>query len=685
MMLREASISLLLYFMALISVVNCALNNDWNTLYSFSDGKVYLHLKNNDLVSLNFSVSGFNDMEDSKYTEKQLNLQNGQQVEKLATPPVNTSLVLVQEELYGFNAVSEEGGSVDGCGNGVLNLIRYDRDSDKWETVSGLGYDDIADASFYQHSTYLSAPNDDIIYIYGGVCESSEKVSNRMISFDINKAKFSNITTSTKPQAFYGATNLLAPNPQTQLVIGGQSNNGWLNMYQLATWDFSSGWSFKQVSDAEKSTEVNSRRFPLALPIFDPLTNNSNEAFTNFYNVKEVLLIGGELLDTDSSPVFAKLSTSTNSWTWDSADNSGLGYDEILGGVTIFDTLVIINSTRSVNKRDTSDQYTINLYDVHSFEAIENIKDNTESKDSGNDSSDVTKKAVLGTVLPVFAIAVAITTAFFIKRKRKQNANDDNNDMDYQFGTYYDQESALNQRARRKSNPFDNDTSSTLDAASIDSWVKKRQQFDEKRTKTIRNSYLASNETLSSNSSHLTKSTDDDHEKLENKIITKPEPSPLQTNLVNRSVSKLKKSFSMSSTPTTPVLSHEYGSIKKKKSTSTLNHKPVSTSPLSDDEADVVKAANITDLDTSRENINDEDSESDASVDDKMDVQVLVSSKRRSVLRIVNPDLETINDENEENEYLENDFEDNTASINDREDTSIRQRVPSGDRTLEDD
>lgn len=676
---------LLLYFISLMSLVNCALNNDWNTLYSFSDGKIYMHLRNNDLVSLNFSVSGFDNIEDSRYTEEQLNLQNGQQVEKLATPPANTSLVLVKEDLYGFNAVTETSGGNDKCGGGVLNLVKYDRDADNWETVSGLDFDEIADASFYQHSTYLSAPNDDSIYIYGGVCELTDEVSNRMISFDANQLKFSNITTSTKPQAFYGATNLLAPNPQTQLVIGGQSNNGWLNMYQLATWDFSSGWSFKQISDAEKSTEVNSRRYPLALPIFEPLMNNSNEAFTNFYNVKEVLLIGGELLDTESTPVFARLSTSTNSWTWDSADTSKLDYDEILGGVTIFETLVIVNSTKAVSKRDTSDLYTISLYNVDSFEKVASIKDNTVSKDTGSDRSDVTKKAVLGTVLPVFAIAMAITTAILIKRKRKQNLNDENNDIDYQFGTFYDQESTLSQRARVKPNPFDNDTSSTLDAASIDSWFKKRQQFDEKRTKTIRNSYLASNDTLSSNSSHLTKSADHDHEKLEDEIITKPQPTPLQNNLVNRSVSKLKKSFSMSSTPTTPVLSYEYGSLKKKKSTSTLNHKPISTRPFSDDEADAVKPRNNTDLDNSHENINDEDSDSDASVDDKMDVQVLVSSKRRSVLRVVNPDLETINDENEEDEYSEKDHEDNAVLNNDREDTSIRQRIPSGDKTLDDD
>lgn len=455
-------------------------------------------------------------------------------------------------------------------------------------------------------------------------------------------------------------------------------------MYQLATWDFSSGWSFKQVSDAENSTEVNSRRFPLALPIFDPLTNSSNEAFTKFYSVKEVLLIGGELLEANSTPVFAKLSTDTNSWTWNAVDTTGLEYDQILGGVTIFDTFVVINSSRMVDKRDTSNQYTINLYDVNSFKKVENIKDNTASKDSGNVSSDVTKKAVLGTIIPVFAIAMAITTAIFIKRKRKQT-NDDSNDMDYQFGTFYDQESALNHIAKIKSNTFDNDTSSTLDTASIDSWVKKRQQFDEKRTKTLRNSYLASNETLSSNSSHLTESTDQDHEGLENENTTKPQAAQLQTNLVNKSVSKLKKSFSMSSTPTTPILSHEYGSIKKKKSIGTLNHKPVSTTQLSDDEADVFKSANITDLDTSRENINDEDSESDTSVDDKMDVQVLVSSKRRSVLRVANPDLETINDENEENENLENDHNKNAVSNNVHEDTKIRQRVPSGERTLEDD
>lgn len=680
-MLEGVKTHFLLYLLALVAGATCAVNKNWNTLYSFDDGKIYVHLKNNDLVALNFSITGFDETGQADVTEEQLNIQDGQTVDILTAPPANTSLVLVQNQLYGFNGLADDNNESDGCGEGVLNLIKYDSDANRWDTVTGISYSGVADAGFYQHSMYLSTPDASTVYIYGGVCGANDEVSNRMISFDASTLEFSNITTATKPQSFYGAANLLAPNPQTQLVIGGQSNNGWLNMYQLATWDFTSGWSFRQISNGDDSTDVNSRRFPLALPVFEPLKNSSKEEFANYYNVNEVLLVGGELLDTDSTPLFAKLSTDTNSWTWSEVD-TGLNYDEILGGATIFNTFVVINSTDTVNKRDTSDDYTVSLYDVESFARVDSVKENTPIQDSKDSSkSDVTKKAVLGTVLPVLAIAMAATTAIFIKRKRSQSSKDDGNDIDYQFGSYYDQESAFSHRARTKPNALNNDTNSTLDAASIDSWVKKRQQFEEKRSKPLRNSYLASNDTLSSNSSQLTKSLTNDEDEERDTTEMRPIASPLQTNLVNRSVSRLKKSLSMTSAPSTPTLGRNFSSLKKKKSTSTMNYRPDSATPLPENDVHILKSASTTDLNNPRELINDEDSQSDASVDDNMDVQVLVSSKRRSILRIANPDLETISDEIEDK--VSNDA---VSELNDASnDAEIRQRIPSGEKKLEED
>ena len=62
------------------------------------------------------------------------------------------------------------------------------------------------------------------------------------------------------------------------------------------------------------------------------------------------------------------------------------------------------------------------------------------------------------------------------------------NEIDYKYGYLNPPQSTLK--------PFyhhDNDSNSTLSGASIDSWMKKRQDYDKRR---LRNSYLASNDTL---------------------------------------------------------------------------------------------------------------------------------------------------------------------------------------------
>lgn len=677
MKLQDLRIQILVFFASFASIVWGTGAEVWNTVYSFSDGKIYIQLKNNDLVGLNFSVTGFGNVEQSGYSETELNLEDGQTVSQMSSPPANTTIFLIKDKLYGFNAGGDGGDAKDVCGDGMLQLVKYDTKADSWDSVDGLIFDGVDDGSFYQHATYMTLPGQDTVYVYGGVCEKTNEVSNRLLSFDSSKLQVSNLTTSTKPQPFYGATNLMAPDSQTQLVLGGQSNNGWLNMYQLATWDFDSGWSFRKVTDSSEDAEkINSRKFSSALPIFEPLANNSASTFSDYYRIKEILMIGGELLETDSTPLFAKLTTSSNEWSWTPA-SADLQYDEILGAATIFNTLVVVNST-TTTKRDSSSKYSVNLYDVNSFESIKSIKDNTkQSSHKSNDDTNVKKKAILGTVLPICAIAMAITAGLFIKKRRNQNSIDNANDMDYQFGNYYDQESVLSHKAKKRSNQLYNDTSSTLDNASIDSWVRKRQEFDTTRAKPLRDSYLASNETLSSNSSSLTKS-----EKPEPPVETgdlamdKPLPTPLQTNLVNRSVSRLKKSLSFTNSPGSPIPGHELGSIKRKKSSNTLLGKPTGARILSEGPP-VYDSMDITDLVQTHDDT--DDSDSDASIDDKLDVQVLVSSKRRSVLRVVNPDLQTINDENEDNEDIKYETDDNTQKI-----AEIRQRIPSGEKSSDD-
>lgn len=667
--------------MALWPITMAAEDNLWNTLYSFNSGRIYVHLKNNDLVALNFSMSGFENLSKySNYSESEVLLLDGQHIQSLSAPPANSSLVLINDKLYAFSGVSDTKSKQDVCGDGVLSLLQYDDEKDLWDASSDVSFGSIPDASYYRYATYMSSPTqEDTIYVYGGLCDSSGDVSSRLLSFDTKEFTFSAISTTTKPQPFYGASNLVAPNPQTQLVIGGQSSNGWLNMYQLATWNFQSGWSFQQIPNSGPS--INARKFALTLPIFSQLPNNSASTLSNYYSVEQVLLIGGEILeDTPSTPTYGRLLLHSNEWEWQQINHTNVNVDDILGAATVFNTLVVVNST-GVSKRDGASLYQVSLYDADTFQSVSNLKDNvSSSSSSGSPASSSTTstltKAIVGTLVPVAAIAMAVGAALFMyKRKNKDNDQAEAETIDYQFGNYYDQISSGGYKVQTQG-PYknDNDTNSTLDVASIDSWVKKRQEFDEKRTKTIkRNSYLASSETLSEGKrlEELKQGLADD-----NPYSYQPEPAPRPSiygaGIVNKSVTKLKKTLSFTNTPPgSPGIGSDLG-VWNKRSYSSLRPPPktrimeddvLDNEQEQDETANDTRSIDLANIDTTNEDIDEAMSETDLEVE-SLDVQVLVSSKRRSTLRVINPDLQTIPDEDEDEE----------------EDTVFRQRVPSGDR-----
>ena len=143
----------------------------WNTLYSYTDGKVYLHLSNNDLVSLNFSITG---------TDKDVEITDNQQVQTLTLPPQNLTLFLVGENLFG----------VTGDSKGDLSLVEYVQDN--WKSYP-LNLSELNDASFYNNPTVLSDPNENqTVYVYGG--EGHDTVSSRMVSIEMSTLKVSNIS-----------------------------------------------------------------------------------------------------------------------------------------------------------------------------------------------------------------------------------------------------------------------------------------------------------------------------------------------------------------------------------------------------------------------------------------------------------------------------------------------------------
>lgn len=588
----------------------------WAAYYSFPEGKVFMKLKNDDIVPLNFSITGFDDLD--KYlgfSQRDVDLANGQNIPPITLLPANSTVFLHQGTLYAFKALDQES-DYDVCGDGIFLLLAFDENTAEWRLATdNMTFTDVSDVSYYEGSSILTNPDSNSIYIYGGRCASSGEATDRLLSFDMDSFSFSNITTSTKPHGFYGAASQWAPSPQNSLVVGGRSNDGWLNMYQLATWNYASGWLFQAV-ERNSSFSVNSRINPIVLPIFAPLADNSTKTFSSTYRPNAMLLIGGDDSKGTAKPEWAKLKVDTNTWTWEPVDTD-INTDDVLGAAVLFDTLVLIRDSAS-KKRNSG--YTVLLYDIgDNFKQVKSLSDNTPNSDTSEGSSSLTtQKALIGTLVPVAALAMAVAIGvFFWKRKSSREPERESviDAFDYQLGHFRTaSEVPVNVPPPEVHRRLSTSSESTLETASIDSWFKKRQEYDSKRQRTIRRpSFLGLNETLQN-----MPEVDDESE-------TSEQPETRQVDLepvLPARVRQLRKSFSYTKTP--PALPGLRKSTKG-------------------------GYMGVNDL------LADADEES-SSCDEAMDVQVLVSSKRKSILRVVNPEDQDDDDD---------------------KDNSIRQRTPS--------
>lgn len=561
-----------------------------NTIYDLVNGKIFIHLSNNDLLSINFSIDG----KDQDFQQTVLD-----------SPPEGTDLVLLNLTLYGFNKDNDQ-----------MGMIKYDSQQHKWLKIT-LNFDDINDDKFYEDTNYLTSPISQELYLYGG---KNGDITNRLISLDLSNYKFSNISTSTKPQPFFGASNVLI-NPTTQVLIGGQSQQGWLNMYQLATWDFTSGWSFNAVNK-DNSTIVNSRINPTLLPIFSPLNNGSLSTILSDYKVNEILMIGGENEDGGmATPEISMLSMDSNNWYYE--QTSDFNTSDYLGFATIFDNFLAISS--STNKRS---EYEINMFDLQ-FKKIDklNVPKTALELDQQHkkEKNSLQLKAILGSIIPICSILVIVSGVyFFMKYQKKKKLEKELSDLNYHYENYFNMKSSDH---HEKLSLLYNDSTSTLDANSIDSWVRKRQEYDDHKVK--ENPFMQSQETL-------------------NEEIKTPEPLKTITKL-NRSMIKLKKSISFNNMSPTKYSHNLLPDHEAEIENSFSIRKP---DQQEFDIGSLVEEYN--DLDYEEDEVFDDEIESDT--EDNIDVQVLVSSKRRAPLKVVNPDLSSIDE------------------------SVVRQRIPSNER-----
>lgn len=580
----------------------------WLTLYSYNAGKAYLELASHQVVKLDFDVLG-------KFA-KSSSYNTGDTIKPIAAAPANGTYFVLGDALH----------ALYGDDDGMLAVARYHDDSDEWDVIDGIDTSHISDTRYFANCSVLTVPDDNqTTYIYGGDVPK-QGVLSRLLSLDLQDLKFSNISTATQPQPFLGAAQVLAPNPQTNLVIGGELAQGWLNMFQIATWDFQAGWLFRQVEPLDTSIEL--RRGALALPVFGKV--DPRNVLTDL-KVLQVVLIGGDIANRPASPSVARLQLDQNLWQWHLYPTDILGF---VGAATIFNTLVTVNSTKLGLK--------LQLYDAISLELVSSVKENF--RDKLDEASKAQKKvltqtkAILGTVVPIAALLLLGIAGMVIYRhhRKQKDAQKLETDVDSYNFDYYE----------KPENPFvllRHLTQLTLDDGNDDAlfslWMRKRQQYEalqqgHGQNGKLRNLYLASNDTLGG--------SDDETE-----LLTKPGPA-----IIHKPPRPLRKLFLF------------------------VELKP-----------DVLNRKQLTG--PSKELLQS---------DDYVDAQVLVSSKRRLVLRVMNPDDASDVASASRLSYVpEVDLSEDSAElllatlvVDDESGTpitsskSIRQRIPLG-RPLDDD
>lgn len=565
-------------------------------------------LKNNELVALNVSLYGAN-------TQSQTLNQNTQ-LQQLPSPPANSSMFVHSSQLYAFAANSLSSSASNGCSDGSFQLYYLNQTTNSWVPRTGLSYSGILDKSFYRDATYFVSPGSSSVYVYGGRC-STGSISDRLLSFNMDTQTFYNVTTPTRPLPFYGAVSLWAPNPQASVVIGGKSSYGWLNMYQLATWSFQSGWLFQEAAQSGLNT-VDSRLSPLVLPIFPPSSATSAQSFLSTYAPTAALVIGG-VSDSPLQSEWAQISFGSQKWTWSSLLPS-IDALNLLGGFVIFNTFVAVNSTA---KRDTG--YTLNLYDLSdNFRPIADLKSSqTLQKQNQTSTSGKTVKILIGVLVPIVVIAIISAVGMYLWR-RKVAINEQQSILeatDYQFGHFrnaLDQPYSLLGRRPLDLYINQNDSNSTLDNNSIDLWVRKRQEYEASRTRGgIRHSYLASNETLTTHSDFETvdELLSEKHSsgRSSDEMPSLKSPTALPVHFLESTKRFLEEAAAQGNRLAvlkTHSFTHTPPGLPMLKKKSMLDPGHIQLEAPTDCE----------------------------SIETNMDVQVLVSSKRKSALRVMNPD-----------------------------------------------
>ncbi|CDR47897.1 CYFA0S39e00276g1_1 [Cyberlindnera fabianii] len=634
--------------MALLSLLG-VVHATWDTLVSPSTKKAYLKLSTNDLIEVDFL---------DKFT-------SGQSVttSSLIDAPTkgNYSLALANGQLYAFFQDSDDE---------MMNILELN-DNNEWDTLTFDTTLSQNTTQFYTDSTlmtsYDSKSGKELIYIYGG--RQSNSITNRLLELNPTKKTLQSVMTSVAPTSFYGASNaILDINAKANILIGGKASSGWVSMFQIALWEYGS-WTFKTVKSAEFS--VNSRINPLVIPVF------SNDSA----NADSMVVIGGELGNNWASPYVLRLNM-TDEWKWQNITGKGdFKPKTCIGAVVVDDTLISISKGSASNKRDGTG-YQLNLYDVKNFDTTKSFSlsisssvpttssassSSKESSTSSQKSSQTSANSIsshttsvvaattsavasasttavshnsgsskstiaIATVVPIVAIALIAIIAFFLWKR-------------YIRGSHYVNDSDSSSSTTAYSDEYFK--AMVSDQASITSWNYKRDEYTRKLTTTPT----------------LQKRQSVDAFTFEG---TTPVSTPQQVHHLHQTASALPFMKGLYSRPSP---------ARTRTRASGPFANPEDYEDMQDQMYSQYNNQSKASLRSGSGVADDEENKIDEFLGER-DVQVLVSSKRRSKLRITNPDLADLD---EDVESLKHDNEvmstDTGSTIYDHEGEMLGQKL----------
>jgi hypothetical protein len=317
----------------------------WDTLCSPSDNKVFLKLTTEEIIQL----------------DRNGRMASGDSVGEVISSPTagEYALALANGDLYAFFGDRTAPLSVSKLSGTNWTSVEYST------TLQN-------DTHFFNACTLMTSYDEDsgkeMVYSYGG--RLNDTVTNRLLEFNPIQNTLNSIITSISPTAFYGASNtVLDKESKANILIGGKASSGWVSMFQVALWEYKS-WTFKTVKEA--SFNVNSRVNPLLLSVFG-----------DDDSVDSVLVIGGSLADSMASPYVMSLNL-TDNWRWQNITGIGdFQIDDCLGAVVIGDVLISITS--SGKKGDSS--YQLNLFELGNMKSVDTFQYTPSSMASSLSSS----------------------------------------------------------------------------------------------------------------------------------------------------------------------------------------------------------------------------------------------------------------------------------------------------------